>query len=208
MIGPTRWNIGPVMLVEPGRVAEPLAAAQHPGGIQDDRKLVNRRTVTAPSLIGDRPAGQVQRDPALVIAVKLLVHVFGHEGREGREQSEQHPARLPGRPASAIPILGLDHRVEQPGPDDLERLHPHGHRRQRGVGPNPRLQRSPSLICGVSEEIIQVSITSGSASSAEPQAGQDAAGGLSASGSTGRSCRRASTGVAQEVQNQTGNGTP
>ena len=31
-------------LAEPGRVAEPLAAAQHPGGVQDHRELVDRST--------------------------------------------------------------------------------------------------------------------------------------------------------------------
>src|SRR3954463_168730 len=80
----------------------------------------------------------------------------------------------------------------------------------------------PSLTCGDSEDVIQVSITSGSpASSPWPQAGHAAAGGGggrgaghagagggSASGSTGRSSTRASTGAAQAVQNQTGNGTP
>ncbi len=67
----------------------------------------------------------------------------------------------------------------------------------------------PSLICGVSEEVIQVSITSGSpASSADPQAGQADSGGLSASGSTGRSSGRARTGASHEAQNQTGKGTP
>ena len=66
----------------------------------------------------------------------------------------------------------------------------------------------PSLICGDSEDVIQVSITSGSGSRAEPQDGHEATGGLSASGSTGRSSSRASTGAAQAVQNQTGNGTP
>ena len=66
----------------------------------------------------------------------------------------------------------------------------------------------PSLICGVSDDVIQVSITSGSGSSAEPQAGHAVTGGSSASGSTGRSSGRASTGAAQAVQNQTGNGTP
>src|ERR1700689_2435451 len=67
----------------------------------------------------------------------------------------------------------------------------------------------PSLICGVSDDVIQVSITSGSGvRSADPQDGQDAAGGAAASGSTGRSCSRASTGVAQARQNHTGNGTP
>jgi hypothetical protein len=67
----------------------------------------------------------------------------------------------------------------------------------------------PSLTCGVSEDVIQVSITSGSpASSPWPQAGQEATGGRSASGSTGRSSTRASTGAAQAAQNQTGNGTP
>jgi hypothetical protein len=65
------------------------------------------------------------------------------------------------------------------------------------------------LICGVSDDVIQVSITSGSGvRSADPQDGQDATGGSSASGSTGRSCSRASTGVAQAMQNHTGNGTP
>ena len=53
-----------------------------------------------------------------------------------------------------------------------------------------------------------MSITSGSPSRADPQDGHEAAGGLSASGSTGRSSSRASTGVAQAVQNHTGNGTP
>ncbi len=65
------------------------------------------------------------------------------------------------------------------------------------------------MICGVSDDVIQVSITSGSAaSSAEPQDGQAVTGGLSVSGSTGRSSSRASTGAAQAAQNQTGNGTP
>src|SRR5208282_3730833 len=46
----------------------------------------------------------------------------------------------------------------------------------------------PSLICGDSDDVIQVSITSGSGSrSPEPQDGQTAAGGWSTSGSTGRS---------------------
>src|ERR1700678_3829144 len=67
----------------------------------------------------------------------------------------------------------------------------------------------PSLICGVSDDVIQVSITSGSAAnSAAPQDGQAAAGGVSVSGSTGRSSSLASTGAAQEAQNHTGNGTP
>ena len=67
----------------------------------------------------------------------------------------------------------------------------------------------PSLICGESDDVIQVSITSGSGvSSADPQDGQDDTGGASASGSTGRSSSRASTGAAQAAQNHTGNGTP
>ena len=66
----------------------------------------------------------------------------------------------------------------------------------------------PSLICGVSEDVIQVSITSGSGQLPEPQDGHEVTGGLSASGSTGRSSSRASTGAAQAAQNQTGNGTP
>jgi len=67
----------------------------------------------------------------------------------------------------------------------------------------------PSLTWGDSEDVIQVSITSGSAASSPwPQAGQEPAGGGSASGSTGRSSSRASAGAAQAAQNQTGNGTP
>ena len=67
----------------------------------------------------------------------------------------------------------------------------------------------PSLICGDSEEVIQVSITSGSAANSPwPQDGQAGTGGVSVSGSTGRSARRASTGAWHEAQNQTGNGTP
>src|SRR6516164_9886976 len=79
----------------------------------------------------------------------------------------------------------------------------------------------PSLICGVSDEVIQVSITSGSpARLADPDApaspdapdaphdGQKGTGGASVSGSTGRSASRASTGVSHAAQNQTGNGTP
>ncbi len=67
----------------------------------------------------------------------------------------------------------------------------------------------PSLTCGDSEDVIQVSITSGSgASSPPPHDGHELTGGLSASGSTGRSSSRASTGAEQAVQNHTGNGTP
>ena len=67
----------------------------------------------------------------------------------------------------------------------------------------------PSLICGVSDEIIQVSITSGSPTSSPfPHDGHCGAGGLSVSGSTGRSSSRARTGVSHEAQNQTGKGTP
>ena len=67
----------------------------------------------------------------------------------------------------------------------------------------------PSLTCGDSEDGIQVSITSGSgASSPPPHDGHELTGGWSASGSTGRSSSRASTGAAQAVQNHTGNGTP
>jgi len=67
----------------------------------------------------------------------------------------------------------------------------------------------PSLTCGVSDDGSQVSITSGSGvRPADPQDGQDATGGVSASGSTGRSSGRASTGAAQAAQNHTGNGTP
>jgi hypothetical protein len=69
----------------------------------------------------------------------------------------------------------------------------------------------PSLTCGVSDDVIQVSITSGSpARSGQPQDGHAGTGGESASGSTGRSSTRASTGVPHPaaVQNHTGNGTP
>src|SRR5262249_61404910 len=67
----------------------------------------------------------------------------------------------------------------------------------------------PSLICGVSDDVIQVSITSGSGvRPADPQDGQDDTGGASASGSTGRSSSRASTGAAQAPQDHTGDGTP
>ncbi len=67
----------------------------------------------------------------------------------------------------------------------------------------------PSLTCGVSDDVIQVSITSGSgASSPAPHDGQELTGGSSASGSTGRSSSRASTGCRHEAQNHTGNGTP
>ena len=78
-----------------------------------------------------------------------------------------------------------------------------------GSVPNPDLSAQPSLTCGVSEDTIQVSITSGSgASSPPPHDGHELAGGLSASGSTGRSSSRASTGAEQAAQNHTGNGTP
>ncbi len=67
----------------------------------------------------------------------------------------------------------------------------------------------PSLTCGLSEDVIQVSITSGSgASSPRPHDGHELTGGLSAGGSTGRSSSRASTGAEQAAQNHTGNGTP
>src|SRR5258708_40366215 len=67
----------------------------------------------------------------------------------------------------------------------------------------------PSLTCGVSDDVIQVSITSGSGtSSPEPHDGQELTGGLSASGSTGRSSSRASTGGRHGEQKQTGDGTP
>src|SRR5438874_4382414 len=67
----------------------------------------------------------------------------------------------------------------------------------------------PSLTCGLSEDVIQVSITSGSGtSSLPPHDGHELTGGESASGSTGRSSSRASTGAEQAAQNQTGNGTP
>ena len=67
----------------------------------------------------------------------------------------------------------------------------------------------PSLICGVSDEVIQVSITSGSpVNSPCRRTGRLRRGGLSVSGSTGRSSSRASTGASHEAQNQTGNGTP
>src|SRR6516164_6188760 len=76
----------------------------------------------------------------------------------------------------------------------------------------------PSLICGVSDEVIQVSIMSGSPTRRAapdvpdapdaPHDGQAGTGGASVSGSTGRSASRASTGVSHAAQNQTGNGTP
>ena len=77
-----------------------------------------------------------------------------------------------------------------------------------GSGPSGR-HAHPSLICGVSDEVIQVSITSGSpCSPADPHDGHAGTGGLSVSGSTGRSSSRASTGAPQPSQNHTGNGTP
>ena len=77
-----------------------------------------------------------------------------------------------------------------------------------GSVPNPT-SAHPSLTCGLSEDVIQVSITSGSGtSSPPPQDGHELTGGVSASGSTGRSSSRASTGAEQAAQNHTGNGTP
>src|SRR5260370_28174107 len=67
----------------------------------------------------------------------------------------------------------------------------------------------PSLTCGVSDDVIQVSITSGSGtSSPEPHDGQELTGGLSASGSTRRASSRARTRGPDPEPNQTGPGTP
>src|SRR5579859_922725 len=75
-------------------------------------------------------------------------------------------------------------------------------------GPSPaRKGVQPRLICGVSDDVIQVSITSGSGDAEEdPHAGH--AGGIADSGSTGSDSSAASTGAEQAVQNHAGNGTP
>src|SRR6202453_1087205 len=67
----------------------------------------------------------------------------------------------------------------------------------------------PMLICGERDDVIQVSITSGSpVNSAPPHAGQTSDAGLSTRGSTGKSASRARTASPHDEQNHTGNGTP
>src|SRR5205814_9758153 len=78
-----------------------------------------------------------------------------------------------------------------------------------GSVPNPDPSAHPSLTCGDREDVIQVSITSGSGtSSPPPHDGHELTGGESASGSTGRSSSRASTGAEQAAQHHTANGPP
>src|SRR2546423_12164105 len=78
-----------------------------------------------------------------------------------------------------------------------------------GSLPNPDPSAHPSLTCGDREDVIQVSITSGSGtSSPPPHDGHELTGGESASGSTGRAPSPGSTRAQQAAPNHTRDGTP
>ena len=65
-----------------------------------------------------------------------------------------------------------------------------------------------ALMCGVSDDVIHVSITSGSPTNAVPPHFGHGVTGDDSSGSTGSSSSVASTTSPQPSQYQTGNGTP
>ena len=75
----------------------------------------------------------------------------------------EDPAGDRGVPPGQHAVLGVraQHRVEQPGPDDLVRLRPQVHR-EHPAGTGRRRVPQPPAICGVSDDVAQVSITSGS----------------------------------------------
>ena len=62
----------------------------------------------------------------------------------------------------------LHERVEEPGADDLERLHAQGHRQRRGRLAGRASAAQFALICGVIDDVIHVSMTSGSPVNAVP----------------------------------------
>ena len=120
---------------------------------------------------------------------------------------------LPGE--LALVQMRAQDRREQPGPDDVVApagARPSGTPRRTALRPRP----TRPAICGVSEEVAQVSITSGSPANPPgwPRWWLSYPGGTSVEGSTGRSCSRAgigwpcSTCPASSIGYQTGNGTP
>jgi hypothetical protein len=72
------------------------------------------------------------------------------------------------------------------------------------VPPSPKR----ALICGVSDEVAHVSITSRSGSKSVPPHDAHAVAGPRVVGSTGRSSSRATVGAPHALQCQSGNGTP
>ncbi len=111
-------------------------------------------------------------------------------------------------------VLAADHGGEQPGADDLVglRAHVHGERAlEQVVVVDP-----PAAICGVSEEVAQVSITSGSAAkppgwlrwaSSKPGAAV-VVGSIGSEASSARIGDRKSVTPSASMGYQTGNATP
>ena len=77
------------------------------------------------------------------------------------------------------------------------------------ISVRPGVRAQFALICGVSDDVIHVSMTSGSPVKAlPPHCAHASTGGADSSGSTGNCSSVASTGSPHPSQYQTGNGTP